>query len=115
MEDRETLKELLKKMLLSKEEMTYEEMADYLLQRVALKPKCKVGDTVYCVYRYSDFMGNCDDAKITVSTVGGFIFDDGKIKPIPLDYPDQRDHWYRLLDICMTMGEAEKSLEECNR
>jgi hypothetical protein len=75
---------------------------------------CKVGDTVYCIWKYSDFTR--EDAPLIKSTkVIGFVIENGKAKVIPEDYSDMADRWYMLIDVAFTEEEAERKLAERSR
>lgn len=83
--------------------------ADYLLANGVIVPPCKVGDTIYCIWQYSDFHKQ-DRPVIRESKVDGFILDDGEAKIIPENYVTMADMWYRLLSVHYTREEAEKAL-----
>jgi hypothetical protein len=72
------------------------------------KYPCSIGDTVYCIWQYSDFAKTYPPF-ILEDKVIGFVIDDGIIKPIPHHYHQYLD-WYTLRDIKFTQEEAEKAL-----
>jgi hypothetical protein len=72
------------------------------------KYPCSIGDTVYCIWQYSDFAKTYPPF-ILEDKVIGFVMDDGIIKPIPHNYHQNLD-WYTLRDIKFTQEEAEKAL-----
>lgn len=88
-----------------------EYVADYLLAEGVIVPPCKVGDTIYCIWQYSDFHKQ-DRPVIRESKVGSFILDDGEAKVIPENYVTMANMWYRLLSVHYTREEAEKALKE---
>lgn len=90
---------------------TSEEIADKLLSEGVIVPPCKVGDTIYCIWQYSDF-NKQDRPVIRESKVDGFVLDDGEVKIIPENYVTMANMWYRLLSVHYTREEAEKALKE---
>ena len=86
----------------------YKEVAEILYNAGYRKYPCCIGDTVYCIWQYSDFV-KIDPPFILEDKVIGFVIDEGIIKPIPRhhhQYPD----WYTLRDIKFTREEAEQAL-----
>ena len=73
---------------------------------------CKVGDEVYCIWQYADFMGKKDKPFIQRDVVTGWICLKGKTKLITRDYSEMDDNWYKLLDVGLTKEEAERKLRE---
>ena len=86
-------------------------LADYLVSNGVIVPPCKVGDTVYCIWQYSDF-AKTEPPFIKPAKVESFVIDEGTIKVFPDNYSEMDDHWFRLLDIVFTQEEAEKALAE---
>ena len=82
--------------------------ADALYNAGYRKYPCGIGDTVYCIWQYSDF-AKIDPPFILEDKVIGFVIDEGIIKPIPHHFHQFPD-WYTLRDIKFTQEEAEKIL-----
>lgn len=70
---------------------------------------CKVGDTVYCIWKYSDFAKE-NIPFIQETRVISFVIDEGVPKIIPANYGEMTDSWHRLLEIAFTKEEAEEAL-----
>lgn len=70
---------------------------------------CKVGDTVYCIWQYSDFAKE-DIPFIQETRVIAFVIDEGVLKIIPANYREMTDSWHQLLAIAFTKEEAEEAL-----
>ena len=85
-------------------------IADHLLAEGVIVPPCKVGDTVYCIWQYSDFAKE-EAPFIKEEKVFSFILDEGETKVIPEGYGDMTDRWYRLLSVHFTREEAERAVE----
>jgi predicted house-cleaning noncanonical NTP pyrophosphatase (MazG superfamily) len=83
-------------------------IAEHLYNAGYRKYPCSIGDTVYCIWQYSDF-AKTDPPFILEDKVIGFVIDEGIIKPIPHHYHQYPD-WYTLRDIKFTQEEAEKAL-----
>lgn len=88
------------------------ELEDKIEQETMIELPCKVGDTVYVIYQYADFLGNTDNPFIEKETAQFFIYDDNKMKIVPSNYAERDDYWYKVLDILLTREEAEKRLKE---
>ena len=86
-------------------------LAQHLLNAGVILPPCKVGDTVYCIWQYSDF-AITEPPFIKPAKAESFVIDEGTIKVFPDNYSEMDDHWFRLLDIVFTQEEAEKALAE---
>ena len=74
-----------------------------------LETPCKEGDTVFCIWQYSDFTSE-EDPFIEEATAVSFVLD-GSVKVIPSGYSDKVNSWYRLIDICFSREDAEKALK----
>lgn len=85
--------------------------ADCLLAEGVIVPPCKVGDTVYCVWQYSDF-AKTEPPFIKEAKVCSFVIDEGVAKIIPENYAEMADTWHRLMAVAFTKEEAEKALAE---
>jgi hypothetical protein len=81
-------------------------------QGTLIELPCKVGDTVYVIYQYDDFMGTTEEPFIEKDTVSFFVYDDNKMKIVPSNYAERSDYWYTTIDILLTREEAEKRLKE---
>jgi hypothetical protein len=90
---------------------TIDRVAEYLMANNVVVLPCKVGDTVYCIWKYSDFAKE-DIPFIQESRVSGFVIEDYVTQIIPENYGEMIDSWYLLLDVAFTKEEAEKKLEE---
>lgn len=90
---------------------TIERVAEYLMANNVVVLPCKVGDTVYCIWKYSDFAKE-DIPFIQESRVSGFVVEDYVTQIIPENYGEMIDLWHLLLDVAFTKEEAEKKLEE---
>lgn len=86
---------------------TIERVADYLIANNVVVLPCKVGDTVYCIWKYSDFAKE-DIPFIQESRVSGFVIEDYVTQIIPENYGEMIDSWHLLLDVAFTKEEAEK-------
>jgi hypothetical protein len=86
-------------------------IADYLFNSGVIVPPCKVGDKVYCIWQYSDFV-KTEPPFIKEETVCSFIIDEGVAKIIPENYGEMVDAWHRLMAVAFTKEEAEKALAE---
>lgn len=75
-----------------------------------IEAPCKVGDTVFCIWQYSDFTGKEEKPFIEEATTVGFVLD-GSVKVIPSGYSNMVNQWYRLIDVCFSLEDAEKALE----
>ena len=102
-----------------KDELGY----SYIYQRLAelendyengkvVKLPCRVGDTIYVIYQYSDFLGTEDEPFIEEDIAKFFVYDENKMKIVPSRYGERNDYWYKVLDILPTLEEAEKRLKE---
>jgi hypothetical protein len=118
MEQKKRLVELLKKAdesasnkMITDYEDAIKDNADYLIANNVVVLPCKVGDTVYCIWKYSDFAKE-DIPFIQESRVSGFVIEDYVTQIIPENYGEMIDSWYLLLDVAFTKEEAEKKLEE---
>lgn len=87
-------------------------MEDKIEQGTLIELPCKVGDTVYVIYQYDDFMGTTEEPFIEKDTVSFFVYDDNKMKIVPSNYAERSDYWYTTMDILLTREEAEKRLLE---
>ena len=72
---------------------------------------CKVGDTVYCIWKYSDFAKE-DIPFIQETRVISFVFEEGVPKIIPENYVEMSESWHQLIAVADTKEKAEKKLEE---
>jgi hypothetical protein len=88
-----------------------ERLADHLLANGVIVPPCKVGDTVYCIWQYSDF-AKTEPPFIKEAKVCSFVIDEGVAKIIPENYAEMADTWHRLMAVAFTKEEAEKALAE---
>ncbi|MEE0898668.1 MAG: hypothetical protein U0L88_13715 [Acutalibacteraceae bacterium] len=86
---------------------TIERVAEYLMANNVVVLPCKVGDTVYCIWKYSDFAKE-DIPFIQESRVSGFVIEDYVTQIIPENYGEMIDLWHLLLDVAFTKEEAEK-------
>jgi hypothetical protein len=84
-----------------------EMIADYLMSNNVVVLPCNVGDTVYCIWKYSDFAKE-DIPFIQESRVSGFVIEDYVTQIIPENYGEMIDSWHLLLDVAFTKEEAEK-------
>jgi hypothetical protein len=74
---------------------------------------CKVGDTVFCIWKYQDCFGTEDKPIVDEAQVNGWAIEkNGKVKIVPNSYAKMSDNWYTLIDICFTKEEAERKLKE---
>ena len=90
-----------------KKTQSAELIADYLMSNNVVVLPCKVGDTVYCIWKYSDFAKE-DIPFIQESRVSGFVIEDYVTQIIPENYGEMIDSWHLLLDVAFTKEEAEK-------
>lgn len=88
------------------------EYEDKIEQGTLIELPCKVGDTVYVIYQYSDFLGTKDEPFIEEDIAQSFIYDENKMKIVPSRYGERSEYWYKTLDILLTREEAEKRLKE---
>lgn len=88
-----------------------EVIADELLAEGVIVLPCKVGDTVYCVWQYSDFAKE-EPPFIKDARVVAWVIDEGVPKVITEDYGEMADSWHQLLAVGFTKEEAEKALAE---
>lgn len=86
-------------------------IADYLFNSGVIVPPCKVGDTVYCIWQYSDF-AKTEPPFIKQAKVCSFVIEEGVAKIIPENYAEMADTWHRLMAVAFTKEEAEKALAE---
>lgn len=94
---------------------TLQSVIDKIEQGTLIELPCKVGDTVYVIYQYSDFLGKEDEPFIEEAIAKFFIYDENKMKIVPSGYGERSEYWYRVLDIFLTREEAEKKLEELRK
>lgn len=87
------------------------DLEDKIQQGKFVELPCKLGDTVYCVWQYSDFT-KTEPPFIKEETVCSFIIDEGVAKIIPKNYGEMVDNWHRLMAVAFTKEEAEKALAE---
>lgn len=91
---------------------TFEQMlADHLLAEGVIVPPCKMGQTVYCVWQYSDFAKE-EPPFIKEARVVAWVIDEGVPKVVTEDYGEMTDSWHQLLAVGFTKEEAEKALAE---
>lgn len=88
------------------------ELEDDLESGKMIRLPCKVGDAVWCIYRYEDCFGRITDYFIEQDKAQCFIFDEGKFKIFPSNYNNRSEYYYKLKDIFLTKAEAEKRLKE---
>ena len=86
-------------------------LADYLMSNNVVVLPCKVGDTVYCIWKYSDFAKE-DIPFIQETRAISFVFEEGVPKIIPENYVEMAESWHQLIAVAFTKEEAEKKLEE---
>ena len=89
-----------------------QEYKDKIEQGTLVELPCKVGDTVYVIYQYDDFMGTTEEPFIEKDTVSFFVYDDNKMKIVPSNYAERSVYWCTTIDILLTREEAEKRLKE---
>lgn len=88
------------------------ELEDKIENCTLIELPCKVGDAVWCIYRYEDCFGRITDYFIEQDKAQCFIFDEGKFKIFPSNYNNRSEYYYKLKDIFLTKAEAENKLKE---
>ena len=91
------------------------ELEDKIENGTLVELPCKVGDTVWCIYRYEDCFGRITDYFIEQDKAQCFIFDEGKFKIFPSNYNNRSEYYYKLKDIVLTKAEAEAKLKELKK
>lgn len=91
------------------------ELEDKIEKGTLIELPCKVGDTVFVIWQYSDFLGQEDKPFIEKDICKSFIYDENKMKIIPKNYAERNEYWYTVLDILLTREEAEKRLKELEK
>ena len=92
--------------------LKFDELKAKLENGTLIELPCKVGDAVWCIYRYEDCFGRITDYFIEQDKAQCFIFDEGKFKIFPSNYNNRSEYYYKLKDIFLTKAEAEKRLKE---
>jgi hypothetical protein len=91
-----------------------ERLADYLMSNNVVVLPCKVGDTVYCIWKYSDFAKE-DIPFIQETRVISFVIEEGVPKIIPENYVEMSESWHQLIAVAFTKEEAENALKARER
>ena len=104
-----TLKDYTKGKHIMASSVILEDYAEALYNAGYRKYPCSIGDTVYCIWQYSDF-AKIEPPCVLEDEVIGFVIDEGIIKPITRHYHQYSDLWHTLRDIKFTQEEAEKAL-----